>query len=169
MFIKALTLFDNGGKNMNLMKKCASLLLAVMLLTCFCTSALASTEGTSTWMSGLGWEPEEFVENDFSRACAVVLSMLDAADTCELNLDDIDWGKTCYVGLTPSGIGVDVFVGKSDGYFDTVWYGFDNTISLYTFITYTEEDIFANNPEVTYYAVPDESITEVLDVLNSAD
>lgn len=152
---------------MNLMKKLASLLLAVMLLTGFCTSAFASIEGTSNWMSGLGWEPEEFVENDFTRACAVVLSILDASDVCELKLDDIDWSKTCYVGLTPSGIGVDVFFGKKNGYFDTVWYGFDSTISMYVFDTYTQADIFSNNPDVTYYAVPDESITEVLDVLNS--
>lgn len=147
---------------MNHNTKPAALLLALLLTLQLCLPASASTQGVSSYMSAFGWQPEEFVSADLSLGCAVVLSILDAASVCGLNVDEVDLSKPCRVGLTPSGLGVDVVFGSMDnGFFNTVWYPADNSIFLERI-----DGFLPDSPGITYHPVPEEAITAVLDILS---
>lgn len=150
---------------MHHINKILSLLVFLVLLSGICLPASASTQGDAHYMSATNWQPEEFLNTDFSLGCAVVLSILDAASVCSLNIDEIDLTKPCRVGLTPSGLGVDVVFGRTDdGFFNTVWYPADSSIYLERI-----DGFLPDSPGITYHPVPEEAIKAVLDILSGKD
>lgn len=136
------------------MKKIACLLALILALSCVFGAALAADEKTSVLLTGYGKTIDEYVSTDTNRVEAVVLAILDAGMVLDVDASTIDISKPAYIGKTPSGIGLDVFFGRSGGgYYDVVWYDFDDSIYLYQFSYNTLEQIQAANPEVTYYTV----------------
>lgn len=160
------------------MKKLLSTLCAFMLLCSLCLSAVpafAEEEEDiaiqSSWIKSLGWTPAAFDQNDFSRAVCVVLSMLDAASNCGLDIESIDLTVPSYFGLDEEGMYTDVYFGSvNGGYYNLTWWEFNNRIYLYHFESCTGyDDIVAAeaNQGTTYTLVPDEAIDKVFETLST--